>query len=80
MFPVQVLPIYPDFDLWKYTYSQVIFDTDPASKAKNSIQVEEMSQAMIKLVKEMNYYFFLSLNPDYFFRSTKDKNWLFLTK
>lgn len=34
--------------LWKYSFSQVIFDTDPASKGKSVNQVEEMSQAMIR--------------------------------
>lgn len=47
--PVEVLPVFPDFDLWKHPFAQVIFDSDPAPKNTNtSAQVEEMSQAMIR--------------------------------
>lgn len=49
--PVEVLPIYPDFDLWKYPCAQVIFDSDPAPVGKQvPAQIEEMSQAMIRYV------------------------------
>ena len=28
--PVEILPIMPDYDMWKYPCAQVIFDSDPA--------------------------------------------------
>lgn len=47
--PVEVLPLYPDFNLWKYPCAQVIFDSDPAPIGKGvPAQIEEMSQAMIR--------------------------------
>ncbi|CAI9741817.1 RNA polymerase II-associated factor 1 homolog [Octopus vulgaris] len=47
--PVEILPVFPDFDLWKHPFAQVIFDSDPAPKARTpSVQAEEMSQAMIR--------------------------------
>lgn len=46
---VEELPIYPDFDLWKYPCAQVIFDSDPAPMGRPMpAQLEEMSQAMIR--------------------------------
>lgn len=55
--PVEVLPVYPDFNLWKYPCAQVIFDSDPAPVGKQvPAQIEEMSQAMIRWV------FFFILN------------------
>lgn len=48
---VEVLPVYPDFNLWKYPCAQVIFDSDPAPQGKQvPAQIEEMSQAMIRWV------------------------------
>ena len=53
VFPVEVLPIYPDFKLWKYPCAQVIFDSDPAPVGKLvPAQIEEMSQAMIRGVMD----------------------------
>lgn len=48
--PLEILPVYPDFKSWKYPCAQVIFDADPASTGKQSapIQIEELSQAMIR--------------------------------
>lgn len=49
--PVEVLPVYPDFKLWKLPFAQVLFDSDPAADKQNQdshIQAEEMSQAMIR--------------------------------
>ena len=46
--PVEILPVFPDFDGWKYPFAQVIFDADPASSEKE----EEMSQAMIRGVMD----------------------------
>lgn len=51
--PVEVLPIYPDFKLWRYPCAQVIFDSDPAPVGKQvPAQIEEMSQAMIRGVMD----------------------------
>lgn len=49
VYPLEILPVYPDFELWKYPCAQVIFDTDPAPAGHPpQLQVEEMSQAIIK--------------------------------
>lgn len=45
--------VYPDFQNWKFPFAQVIFDSDPAPANTNkhvTAQIEEMSQAMIRLV------------------------------
>ncbi|XP_052107195.1 RNA polymerase II-associated factor 1 homolog [Mytilus californianus] len=47
--PLEILPIFPDFDLWKHPFAQVIFDSDPAPKGRLAPNaMEEMSQAMIR--------------------------------
>lgn len=46
--PVEIFPVFPDFDLWKYPFAQVMFDSDPAA----ATQTEEMSQAMIRGVMD----------------------------
>ena len=46
--PVEIMPVFPDFTLWKYPFAQVQFDSDPA----NSTQIQEMSQAMIRGVMD----------------------------
>ena len=47
--PVEVLPIMPDYDMWKYPCAQVIFDSDPApSGVPQAQQMEQMGQAMIR--------------------------------
>lgn len=48
MVPVEILPVFPDFDLWKYPFAQVQFDGEPASDKK----LEEMNQAMIRGVMD----------------------------
>lgn len=51
--PLEILPIFPDFKLWKYPCAQVIFDSDPAPVGKQMpAQIEEMSQAMIRGVMD----------------------------
>ncbi|PSN29950.1 RNA polymerase II-associated factor 1 [Blattella germanica] len=48
--PLEVLPVYPDFKVWKYPCAQVIFDSDPAPTGRSvPAQIEEMSQAMIRV-------------------------------
>ncbi|XP_022649856.1 RNA polymerase II-associated factor 1 homolog isoform X2 [Varroa jacobsoni] len=46
--PVEVLPLFPDFDLWKFPFAQVLFDNEPAPIT----QADEMSQAMIRGVMD----------------------------
>ncbi|XP_064487881.1 RNA polymerase II-associated factor 1 homolog [Ornithodoros turicata] len=46
--PVEILPLFPDSDLWKYPFAQVMFDSDPAPVS----ELEEMSQAMIRGVMD----------------------------
>ncbi|GIY69987.1 RNA polymerase II-associated factor 1 homolog [Caerostris extrusa] len=41
---VEELPLFPDFELWRYPFAQVIFDAEPVAGNR----VEEMSQAMIR--------------------------------
>ncbi|CAH2087889.1 unnamed protein product [Euphydryas editha] len=51
--PVEVMPVFPDFEMWKYPCAQVIFDSDPAPADKNIAgQIEAMSQAMIRGVMD----------------------------
>jgi len=56
---VEVLPLLPDFEMWKHPCAQVIFDTDPAPKGiKKQDQHAIMSQAMIRgMVDEDNDQF-----------------------
>lgn len=47
--PVEILPVFPDFEMWKYPCAQVIFDSDPAPQDKPvAAQIEQMSQATIR--------------------------------
>ncbi|XP_012946128.1 RNA polymerase II-associated factor 1 homolog [Aplysia californica] len=47
--PMQVMEVFPDFQLWKHPFAQVLFDSDPAPKGYSApVQMEEMSQAMIR--------------------------------
>ena len=46
--PLEVLSVFPDYNLWKYPFAQVMFDADPAPITK----MEEMSQAMIRGVMD----------------------------
>lgn len=46
---IDVLPLLPDFDIWRHPCAQVIFDNDPARKDRSvTEQMEEMNQAMIR--------------------------------
>jgi RNA polymerase II-associated factor 1 len=45
---VEIMPVFPDFELWKYPFAQVQFDSEPAT----ANQVSEMSQAMIRGVMD----------------------------
>lgn len=48
VYAVEELPVFPDFQLWRHPFAQVMFDTEPASNS----QMEEMSQAMIRGVTD----------------------------
>ncbi|XP_014296655.1 RNA polymerase II-associated factor 1 homolog [Microplitis demolitor] len=55
VYPVQILPVYPDFELWKHPCAQVIFDADPTPPGYSlSQQMEIMSQAMLRGVMDEN--------------------------
>eukprot|EP00731_Ephydatia_muelleri_P028172 Em0019g1045a len=51
----EVLPLFPDFDLWKLPFAQVIFDSDPAlTGTAETLHVDDMSQAMIRGMMDEN--------------------------
>lgn len=56
---LEVLPVLPDFTLWRYPCAQVIFDDDPSRKNKTTTeQKEEVNQAMIRgMVDESGDHF-----------------------
>lgn len=46
---IQEMPLLPDFDLWKYPFAQVIFDTDPSPLGASPQEAQDkMSQALIR--------------------------------
>ena len=53
IYPVEVLPLIPDGEMWKFPCAQVIFDSDPAPAGQPfKDQLEMMSQAMIRGVMD----------------------------
>merc|ERR1719204_3085292 len=51
--PVEVVPVLPDSNMWKYPCAQVIFDYDPApAGVAPNAQMEQMGQAMIRGVMD----------------------------
>ncbi|KXJ17742.1 RNA polymerase II-associated factor 1-like [Exaiptasia diaphana] len=47
--PVEILPVFPDFQMWSYACAHVVFDSDPTPRdQKGPAQIDEMSQAMIR--------------------------------
>ncbi|KAG8037668.1 hypothetical protein G9C98_005879 [Cotesia typhae] len=55
VYPVEVLPVFPDFELWKHPCAQVIFDIDPSPAGYSQPQqLELMSQAMLRGVMDEN--------------------------
>ena len=47
--PVAELPVFPDFQLWRYPFAQVIFDADPAPAGLDpAVQNEKMCSALIR--------------------------------
>ncbi|VDO07208.1 unnamed protein product [Rodentolepis nana] len=58
---VEVLPILPDFTLWKYPCAQVIFDDDPS---RSSNHPEDVTQAVIRgMVDNMGDHFVVYFLP-----------------
>jgi len=50
--PVEILPVFPDFEFWKMPFAQVSFDVEPVN-AKTSENPEQlMSEAMIRGVED----------------------------
>lgn len=52
---IEVLPIFPDFNMWKHSCAEVIFDSDPTSfgtSTSSSRKIETMSQALIRGVMD----------------------------
>ncbi|KAL5970604.1 hypothetical protein TSMEX_001663 [Taenia solium] len=62
---VEVLPLLPDFKLWRYPCAQVIFDDDPARKGISTAeQREEVNQAVIRgMVDETGDHFVVYFLP-----------------
>jgi len=53
VYPVEVMDVLPDSEMWKYPCAQVIFDSDPAPiGVPTPGQLEQMSQAMIRGVMD----------------------------
>merc|ERR1719464_372888 len=51
--PVEILPVMPDNEMWKYPCAQVIFDSDPSPAGLPPAQQnEQMGQAMIRGVMD----------------------------
>lgn len=44
VYPTRVMPLFPDFDMWKYFYAHVKFDNEPA----DSSRADQMSQAIVR--------------------------------
>ncbi|KAL3102186.1 hypothetical protein niasHS_003595 [Heterodera schachtii] len=49
---VEEMPIFPDFELWRYPFAQVIFDADPLPYCKESRQ-EKLVEAIIRGMVDM---------------------------
>uniref|UniRef100_A0A914BUF1 RNA polymerase II-associated factor 1 homolog n=1 Tax=Acrobeloides nanus TaxID=290746 RepID=A0A914BUF1_9BILA len=45
---VEEIPLFPDYELWKYPFAQVIFDTDPLPFRKNENSELLMEHALIR--------------------------------
>ncbi|KRZ12923.1 Delta-1-pyrroline-5-carboxylate dehydrogenase, mitochondrial [Trichinella zimbabwensis] len=52
VYAMEELPLFPDFDAWKYPFAQVIFDVDPAPRDKTSLEetlaADQICRAMIR--------------------------------
>ena len=52
VYPVETCPLYPDFDHWKYPFSQVVFDTKPTPIGFDQTDLvnldKKMDNAMIR--------------------------------
>ncbi|XP_074106656.1 RNA polymerase II-associated factor 1 homolog [Cotesia typhae] len=52
--PVEILPVLPDFDMWKHPCAHVIFETEAAVKKTSPAEYEATSQAVLRGVKDEN--------------------------
>merc|ERR550534_3654074 len=51
--PVEIMPVLPDSNMWKYPCAQVIFDSDPSPVGvPPALQNDQMAQAMIRGVMD----------------------------
>eukprot|EP00117_Sycon_ciliatum_P015658 scpid87147/ scgid15415/ RNA polymerase II-associated factor 1 homolog len=66
----EILPVFPDFQLWQHPFAQVSFDNDPSPSGKTTTEeVESMAQAMLRgMVDESGNQFVA-----YFLPSTETK-------
>lgn len=44
VYATNMMPLFPDFEMWKYFYAHVKFDSDPADSSKE----DQMSQAIVR--------------------------------
>ena len=49
--PVEILPVFPDFDFWKMPFAQVSFDAEPVA-VTNAESEKQMCEAMIRGVQD----------------------------
>lgn len=52
--PVEILPVLPDFDMWKHPCAHVIFESEAAVKKTSPAEYEAMSQAVLRGVQDEN--------------------------
>ena len=60
MHPIEVMPVFPDFKMWKHPAAHVIFDRDPSlnNGLSNADKQEQSSQAIIRgMIDENNKEF-----------------------
>lgn len=50
--PVEILPVFPDFEYWKMPFAQVAFDAEPVCDGDGMSQEKRMSEAIIRGVMD----------------------------
>ena len=50
--PVEILPVFPDFEFWKMPFAQVAFDAEPVVDGDTEKQEKRMSEAIIRGVMD----------------------------
>ena len=81
VYPVEVCPVFPDYDNWKYPFSQVMFDSEPLPAGFDKKELadleEKMNNAMIRgmMDDEANQFvvYFLPTNETLAKLKTEDK-------